>query len=196
MLPQLSSLSPALRRPSLSARGLLPSLLPTEQSDAYTSTPLLSVPTVTYLDTTVPSTVTQPPVAGVLSNTLQENIPATQLPVVFAVALAVTLLSGVLVAEARMMPTLLLVPTALPVQSVMRWRRLRRQCRTRHGLPPTASFLLGGPAWPRSFLLFSSFLTVSHRWCIFVLRMIFRSRLFRQLEDIGAGDFVCSYIWD
>src|SRR5205807_10142791 len=124
-----------------------------------------SAPTATHLDTTAPSEVTEPPVAGALSDTLQGSTPAPQPLVVFAVAHAVTLVSGVLIAEDLTMPTLLLAPTTLPVQSVMSQRRLRRQCWTRHGLYPTASPLLCGPAWSLSFLVFISFLTVSHLWC-------------------------------
>src|SRR5207302_5593781 len=91
LLPQSSSLSPVPRRPSSSARGLLPSPLHTEPSAACALTPSLSAPTATLLDTTAPSAATQPPVAGALSDTLQGSTPAPQLLVVFAVAHAVTL---------------------------------------------------------------------------------------------------------
>src|SRR5207253_7938920 len=132
----------------------------------YASTPSPSVPAVILLDTTAPSVTTQPPVAGALSGTPPGIAPAPQPLVAFAVAHAVTLLSGVSIAEALTTPALLLVPTVLPVQSVMSQRRWRRQCRTRLGLHPTASLLLCGPAWSLSFLVFISLLPVSHLWCI------------------------------
>ena len=137
---------------------------PIELNAAYASTPLPSAPTASSLDTTAPSAPIQQPAAGALSDTPLGITPAPQLPVVFAVALAVTLLSGVLIAEALTTPTLLLVATAPPVQSVMSRRRLRRQCRTILSLHPTASPLLCGPGWSFSFLVFISFLIVSHLW--------------------------------
>src|SRR5207253_2252712 len=82
--PQLSFLLPVPRRLSSSARGLQPSPQLTERNAACVSTPSPSVPTATHLDTTALSVITQPPVAGALSDILQGNTPAPQLPVVFA----------------------------------------------------------------------------------------------------------------
>src|SRR5207302_2282235 len=104
-----------------------------EPSTAYASTPSLSAPTVNHLDTTASSATTQPPVTGALSDTLQGITPAPQPLVVFAVAHAVTLLSGISIVEALTMLTLLFVPTAPPVQSVMSQRKLRRRCQNRLG---------------------------------------------------------------